>query len=228
MIIRFGHFIKTNFTVLFACLAFSTIANCADQHTIPFVDLEAARQPYHIVRVPVAAPSAAGILTPATRDHVVTLLSNDNERIVADLIQTRWCFRKTANYTNVIGNTSLYLGSAASAVAAASSLIFPTAVPYILWSGATFFAVHALGIGVAKCSAAQEDVREQQLKSVAQGLGFPVIPVEPVVIDAGATVPSAAVSTTAVPTATTPGVSETDARLLPPPVTLTLHSNTAL
>lgn len=200
------------------CLVYATIINAADRHGMQLPDLEAGHEPDHAAaRVPVAASGAAGVLTPTTRDHVVNLLSEDNERNVADLIKTRWCFRKIANYTNVIGNTSLYLGSAASAVAAASSLIFPTAVPYILWSGATCFAVHVLGIGIAKCSAAQEDVREQQLKTLAQGLGMSVIPVEPVVIDGDGTAHA-----DAMPTAATSAVSRTSAHLQPSPAAITL------
>ncbi len=180
---------KMNFTVLFACLTFSTIVNGA-HNTLPD-GLDADHQPDHIA-ARVTVPGAGGVVTPATRDHVIDLLSDDYARNVADLVQTRWCFRKIANYTNVISNTFLYLGSAASAVAAASSLVFPTAVPYILWSGATCFATHLLGIGVAKCSANQEDVREQQLRDLARAVGFTVVPVEPVVLDAGAAGPNRA------------------------------------
>lgn len=205
---------KIHSLYILTCLAFTTIANGADREGLQLPDLEAGHGGHSTARVPVVAPSTLGILTPATRDRVVELLSADNERNVADLMQTRWCFRKIANYTNVIGNTALYVGSAASAVAAASSLVFPAAVPYILWSGATCFAVHVLGIGIAKCSATQEDVREQQLRSLAQGLGLSVIPVEPVVVDAGATAP------TSVPIAA--AHSRTDAHLQPPPAAITL------
>lgn len=208
--------------LILTCLAYATIVKGADHHGIrlPVSDLEAAHQPDHVAtQVPATAPSPAAVLTPATRDHVVNLLSEDNERNVADLIQTRWCFRKVANYTNVIGNVSLYFGSAASAVAAASSIIFPTAVPYILWSGATCFAIHVLGIGIAKCSAAQEDVREQQLKTLVQGLGMSVIPVEPIVIDGDGTA-----HPDAVPVAAISAVSGTGAHLPPPPAITLLSS----
>jgi hypothetical protein len=205
---------------ILACLAYATIVNGAGQPGLQLPDVEASHEPAHIAaRAPVTASGITGVLTPATRGQVVNLLSEDNERNVADLIQTRWCFRKVANYTNVIGNTSLYFGSAASAVAAASSLIFPPAVPYILWSGATCFAIHVLGIGIAKCSAAQEDVREQQLKTLAQGLGMSVIPVAPVVIDGDGTA-----HPNAVPVVATSAVSGTGAHLPPPPAITLLSS----
>ena len=175
---------KINFRVLFACLAFSTIVNGA-HNTLPY-DIEAGHQPDY------AAPSATGRLTPAVRDRVITVFSQDYERNVTDLVQTRWCFRKIANYANAIGNTFAYLALAATPVAAASSLIFPSAVSYIVWSGATCCGVHMLGIGIAKCSANQEDVREKQVRELAQAVGFTVIPIEPVVLDADAAGPNIA------------------------------------
>lgn len=206
---------KTKFTILIACLGFVCLANAAAPHSDVELALGEATAQKPLIRAPVV-PNTVGVLTPATRDLVINLLSNDNEHIVADLIQTRWCFRKAANYTNVIGNIFLYFGSTASTVAAASTLIFPTAVPYILWSGATCFAVHLFGIGIAKCSATQEDIREQQLKNVTQALGLSIIPVEPVVIDAGATAP------TAIATSAVPGTDVT--HIQPPPAAVTLHS----
>lgn len=212
---------KANKLYLLAYLAFTTLANGATQAVVPLVDLEAGHQLTHMAPLlPATLPNTAGILTSATRDNVVTALSNDNARNVDDLIQTRWCFRKIANYTNVIGNTVSYFGLAATAIAAASDLIFPTAVPYIVWSGATCVALHVLGIGIAKCSAAQEDVREQQLKNVAQALGFSVVPVKPVVLDVGAN------PTNAAPTAptTSGGLGGTDAHVQSPPPAITVHS----
>lgn len=119
--------------------------------------------------------------------RVRDVLGADYEDNVRDLVKTRKCFRKTANCTEAIGNTFLYLSSGSAAIATACSLIFPVATPYVLFVSTAFLGGHVTLIGIAKCSAREEGEREKQLTDLAQHVGFQEIPLQPTITDDAAT-----------------------------------------
>ena len=180
------------FKNLFFCVLFTAIVNGATISTTePINDLEAGNQ-QRTARFSssVAAPTPvpAGLA-----DHATALFSADYLRNVGDLIDSRWFFRKATNYSEAIGNTVLYIGSGAASVAAGVKLIGSSELSDIfLFTSTACFAFHITLIGIAKCSAAAEGVRETQLGDLAAEVGFSVVPLEHVVTDDGT---SSAVST---------------------------------
>ena len=181
---------------VFACIAFTTVANAADSQRAPLpAEISEATQllprPTNTPSDPTSAvrTTQRTVLSEQTVIEVHSILSQDYRDNVQDLVRSRWFFRKATNYTEMFSNTLLYLGSGSSAVAAAGSLIFPPAVPYILFGGATCFAVHLTLAGIAKCSAREEGEREQLLKGLADAVGFNVVNLQPTVTvdDTGAT-----------------------------------------
>ena len=122
------------------------------------------------------------------RQQVVTgvhsELSADYENNVRDLIQSRWFFRKAANYSEGLGNALLYIGSGAASVAASVKLIGSEDISNIfLFSGTACFAAHITLIGIAKCSAREEGERENQLSTLAQQVKFGIVPLNPQITD---------------------------------------------
>jgi hypothetical protein len=131
-------------------------------------------------------------LQPTPHNHLGTERTNrmaemfgqDEEDNVADIIRFRWCFRKCANVTEVLGNGLLYIGSGLSSIAAAINLVgSPQVSNYLLFAGTACFAGHITLIGLAKCSAREAGERESQLKDLAADLGFRVVSLQPTVTD---------------------------------------------
>lgn len=174
---------------VFVCIAFTSVVNAADSLAAPLIAdaSEATRLLARSTNVSSDPTSAVGptqrtALNEQTVVEVHTILSQDYRDNVKDLVRSRWFFRKATNYTEMFSNALLYIGSGSSAVAAAGSLIFPVAVPYILFGGATCFAVHLTLAGIARCSAREEGEREQLLKELADAVGFNVVNLQPTVV----------------------------------------------
>lgn len=122
------------------------------------------------------------------REDVITkvhdLLSNDYERNVEDLLWTRLVFRKVANISEVLGNSLSSIGVGATTLAAGTHLIKADYLSDILlFTGAACFAVHLTFIGIAKCSAREEEEREGHLKALAKEVRFNIVPLIPTVED---------------------------------------------
>jgi hypothetical protein len=156
---------------------FLAIANGAEASRS--VDLESA---IPAVNTPLLrAQMSAGL---AQRAH--NLLEADYEKNLGDLIQTRWFFRKTANCTEALGNTLLYIGSGTASVAAGIKLIGSSELSDIfLFASTACFAAHITFIGVAKCSSREEAEREGLLETLADEVGFKVIPLKTNITDDG-------------------------------------------
>ncbi|MEI7493610.1 MAG: hypothetical protein WCJ92_03315 [Alphaproteobacteria bacterium] len=129
-----------------------------------------------------ATPLLAGASATVQRTH--RLLEADYERNVGDLIQSRWFFRKAANFSEGLGNTLLYIGSGAASVAAGIKLIGSEDLSNIfLFASTACFAAHITLIGIAKCSAREEGERENQLSTLAQQVKFSIVPLNPQITD---------------------------------------------
>jgi hypothetical protein len=169
---------KISFVWLVTCVFFSTLVNGANTE---LVDLEAGQHPAETTSL-LRAPISAGL---AQRAH--SLFEADYERNVGDLIQTRWFYRKTANCTEAMGNTLLYIGSGAASVAAGIKLVGSDGMSNMfLFASTACFAAHITLIGIAKCSAREETEREGQLSTLAEEIGFKIVPLETHVTDDGA------------------------------------------
>ena len=113
-----------------------------------------------------------------------SLFEADYERNVGDLIQTRWFYRKTANCTEAMGNTLLYIGSGAASVAAGIKLVGSDYLSNMcLFASTACFAAHITLIGIAKCSAKENTEREGQLFALANEVGFKIVPLKTHVTD---------------------------------------------
>ena len=131
-----------------------------------------------------ATPLLAGASATVQRTH--RLLEADYERNVGDLIQSRWFFRKAANFSEGLGNTLLYIGSGAASVAAGIKLIGSEDLSNIfLFASTACFAAHITFIGIAKCSSREQSEREKQLVTLADEVGFKVVSLETRVTDDG-------------------------------------------
>ncbi len=125
------------------------------------------------------------------REQVVTdvhnLLSADYGRNVSDIINMRWFFRKVANCSEAIGNVLLYVGSGASAMASGVKLVEGSGnlMNILLFGSTACFAAHITFIGIAKCSAREEEERENHLANLAHEVNFTVVPLVPTVNDDG-------------------------------------------
>jgi hypothetical protein len=191
---------KIRIMYVFACMAYATIVNAADSQatTLQTAASEASRllpRPTHAYSVDPTTAVGTTHHTPLNEQTVIevrTILSQDYRDNVQDLVRTRWFFRKATNYTEGFSNALLYIGSGSSAIAAAGSLIFPVAVPYILFGGATCFAMHLTLAGLARCSAREEGEREHLLKELADTVGFKVVNLQPTVVVDEAAEPSPA------------------------------------
>lgn len=127
------------------------------------------------------SPISVGL---AQRAH--NILEADYEQNLVDLIHTRWFFRKTANCTEALGNTLLYIGSGAASVAAGIKLIGSEDLSNIfLFASTACFAAHITFIGIAKCSSREQSEREKQLVTLADEVGFKVVSLETRVTDDG-------------------------------------------
>jgi len=117
-----------------------------------------------------------------TVTKVHNLFSNDYERNVQDLLWARWFFRKTANISELLGNTLTYVGIGATTLATGTRLINEEHLSdMLLFTGTACFAVHLTFIGIARCSAREQEEREEQLKSLAKEVKFNVVPLTPVI-----------------------------------------------
>jgi hypothetical protein len=125
------------------------------------------------------------------RERVVTdvhnLLSADYGRNVSDVVNMRWFFRKAANCSEAFGNVLLYVGSGASAMASGVKLVEGSGnlMNILLFGSTACFAVHITFIGIAKCSAREEEERENHLANLAHEVNFTVVPLVTTVNDDG-------------------------------------------
>lgn len=101
---------------------------------------------------------------PLTGDRVIRireLLGQDHENNVRDLINSRWFFRKFANYTESLGNVLLYLGTGLSTIATGVTILGPKETANTLqFISTACFAAHVTLIGFARCSAREEDQKK--------------------------------------------------------------------
>lgn len=118
------------------------------------------------------------------KKEILKLLEQDHEDNVKDLIKYRWCFRKSANFTELFSNIFKYLGLGTTPTAGGCSLVgWQVAANYIIFCGTLCVAAHVICIGWAKCSAREEGEREDQLKSLAETVKFKVTPLKPIIVD---------------------------------------------
>lgn len=122
------------------------------------------------------------------RKAVVTeahdLLSEDFKKNLKDLLWTRLLFRKVANISESFGNFLSATGVGLTTLSAATHLIKADNLSNILlFSGSACFAAHLTFIGIAKCSAREEEEREMQLKNMADEVKFNVISLIPNIQD---------------------------------------------
>jgi hypothetical protein len=119
--------------------------------------------------------------------NVHNLLSADYGRNVSDLVNMRWFFRKAANCSEAFGNVLLYVGSGASAMASGVKLVEGSGnlMNILLFGSTACFAVHITFIGIAKCSAREEEERENHLANLAHEVNFTVVPLVTTVNDDG-------------------------------------------
>lgn len=120
----------------------------------------------------IAGGRRVGLDTP----HIVEIrqaLAEEHAREVNDMICTRWCFRKCANWNEAIGNTAGYLAMATPPLAGAVMLIPATAVasPYIVLVGTVAVGVKVFCMGLASCSAREAAERHQTLDQLASAIG---------------------------------------------------------
>jgi hypothetical protein len=168
---------KINFMWLVTSAFFTAIINGA---TTERVDLEAGVSLTETTPL-LRSPISVGL---AQRAH--NILEADYEQNLVDLIHTRWFFRKTANCTEALGNTLLYIGSGAASVAAGIKLIGSEDLSNIfLFASTACFAAHITFIGIAKCSSREQSEREKQLVTLADEVGFKVVSLETRVTDDG-------------------------------------------
>lgn len=120
----------------------------------------------------------------STVKRVRTMLHNDYERDVQDLLESRMFLRKISNYSAAVGNALVYTGAGLSAAASGVKLVSSgPASCRLLFPSTACLAAHISFIGIAKYSAREEAVRENLLEKLAQRVGFRVTPEVPVVID---------------------------------------------
>ena len=125
------------------------------------------------------------------REQVVTdvhnLLSADYGQNVSDVLSMRWFFRKASHISEAFGNVLLYVGSGASAMASGVKLIegSDNLMNILLFGSTACFATHITFIGIAKCSAREEEERENHLSNLAREVNFTVVPLVPTVNDDG-------------------------------------------
>ena len=168
---------KINFMWLVTSAFFTAIINGA---TIERVDLEAG------VSLTETAPLLRSPISVGLAQRAHNILEADYEQNLVDLIHTRWFFRKTANCTEALGNTLLYIGSGAASVAAGIKLIGSNELSDIfLFASTACFAAHITFIGIAKCSSREQSEREKQLVTLADEVGFKVVSLETRVTDDG-------------------------------------------
>lgn len=168
---------KINFIWLVTSAFFTAIINGA---TTERVDLEAG------VSLTETAPLLRSPISVGLAQRAHNILEADYEQNLVDLIHTRWFFRKTANCTEALGNTLLYIGSGAASVAAGIKLIGSEDLSNIfLFASTACFAAHITFIGIAKCSSREESEREKQLVTLADEVGFKVVSLETRVTDDG-------------------------------------------
>jgi hypothetical protein len=78
----------------------------------------------------------------------------------------------------------IYLGTGLSTIATGVTILgSKESANTIQFISTACFAAHVTLIGFARCSAREEDQRESQLKSLADAVGFTVIPLEPKISD---------------------------------------------
>lgn len=168
---------KINFIWLVTSAFFTAIINGA---TTERVDLEAG------VSLTETAPLLRSPISVGLAQRAHNILEADYEQNLVDLIHTRWFFRKTANCTEALGNTLLYIGSGAASVAAGIKLIGSEDLSNIfLFASTACFAAHITFIGIAKCSSREQSEREKQLVTLADEVGFKVVSLETRVTDDG-------------------------------------------
>jgi hypothetical protein len=168
---------KINFMWLVTSAFFTAIINGA---TTEPVDLEA------VVSLTETTPLLRSPISVGLAQRAHNILEADYEQNLVDLIHTRWFFRKTANCTEALGNTLLYIGSGAASVAAGIKLIGSEDLSNIfLFASTACFAAHITFIGIAKCSSREESEREKQLVTLADEVGFKVVSLETRVTDDG-------------------------------------------
>ena len=168
---------KINFMWLVTSAFFTAIINGA---TTERVDLEA------VVSLTETAPLLRSPISVGLAQRAHNILEADYEQNLVDLIHTRWFFRKTANCTEALGNTLLYIGSGAASVAAGIKLIGSNELSDIfLFASTACFAAHITFIGIAKCSSREQSEREKQLVTLADEVGFKVVSLETRVTDDG-------------------------------------------
>jgi hypothetical protein len=130
----------------------------------------------------IANARTAGLDAP----HIVRMrqmLADEHTSEVEDVICTRWCFRKCANWNEAIGNTAGYLAMAATPLAGAVMLVPAAAVasPYIVLAGSVAAGVKLFCMGLASCSAREADERHQTLDSLAGVIGVHPVDITPTV-----------------------------------------------
>jgi hypothetical protein len=168
---------KINFMWLVTSAFFTAIINGA---TTERVDLEA------VVSLTETTPLLRSPISVGLAQRAHNILEADYEQNLVDLIHTRWFFRKTANCTEALGNTLLYIGSGAASVAAGIKLIGSEDLSNIfLFASTACFAAHITFIGIAKCSSREQSEREKQLVTLADEVGFKVVSLETRVTDDG-------------------------------------------
>lgn len=117
------------------------------------------------------------------------VLENDYKRNLRDYVRSRFVLRKCAEVADFIGNALLYLGSCTSSVASTVHLIIrdvPTAQytsNLLLFVSTGLFAFHVTMISFAKYTVKEEVEKEQQLRELANVIGFQVIPLTPSVTE---------------------------------------------
>lgn len=117
------------------------------------------------------------------RRRVISVLHQDFEENVVELVKSRKCLRAIMTISEMIGNTFLYIGSGISTVAAAANVITNSQeiVSTLLFSSTVCCAIHITLIGIAKCSSKEERQCDKHLVSLGEQVGFKVVPLPAVV-----------------------------------------------
>ncbi len=193
----------SKFILLFLSIGFSNYVICSDTAAGIVLgvddDIEAAigrrREPSSLNTEGVDTISShdSSVIAHRTgiREQVVTdvhnLLSADYGINVTDVVNMRWFFRKASHISEAFGNVLLYVGSGASAMASGVKLVegSDNLMNILLFGSTACFAAHITFIGIAKCSAREEEERENHLANLAHEVNFTVVPLVPTVNDDG-------------------------------------------
>ena len=193
----------SKFILLFLSIGFSNYVICSDTAAGIVLgvddDIEAAigRPPtpssLNAEGADTIRSNDSGVIAHRTgiRERVVTdvhnLLSADYGENVSDVLNTRWFFRKASHISEAFGNVLLYVGSGASAMASGVRLIdgSDNLMNVLLFGSTACFATHITFVGIAKCSAREEEERENHLANLAREVNFTVVPLVPTVNDDG-------------------------------------------